>query len=461
MNELDLRARVKSIIGDLTTHLEDLVSIPSVYSPAPDDLERVRHAADTIKTLLQGYGLTDAHLIELGAKDAPLVYATHTVSPKAPTVLLYAHYDVVRPDKSWPDAFTPHIDKATRRMSGRGAADDKSGIVMHLGAAHAFNGDIPVNVKIVLEGEEESGLDVLEKYVPAHRDLFTADLIVVADTGNYRLGKPTLTTSLRGMAEVDVTVTTLDAPKHSGMYGGPVPDAFIVLAGLISQLHDADGNVAVPGLDENTWTGHEPTEEEFRADAGVKEGVKLMGTDSLSSRLYSKPSINVVGLDGPPPWSQPINQLQGTAKARISMRIAPQQDPEKAVKHLSEYLQRPHFNPWNAIVKVEPAGTGEGFTADTSTRGYKAAAEALEYAYPGEKTAFAGQGGSIPLVSVVQRINPGASVLLLGCEEPLCRIHASHESVSLDELESMTLAQCRLLQQLGRMTAAELTDSGS
>ncbi|MFD9813406.1 M20/M25/M40 family metallo-hydrolase [Streptomyces sp. NPDC059080] len=458
MNELDLRARVKSIMGDLTAHLTALVKIPSVYSPT--DLKSVRDAADAIRTLLQGYGFKDARLIELGDKDAPLVYATHTASSKAPTVLLYAHYDVVQPDASWPDAFKPYVDETTHRMHGRGAADDKSGVVMHLGVAHAFNGDVPVNLKIVMEGEEESGRGTLEEYVPAHRDLFTADVIVVADTGNYRLGKPTLTTSLRGLAAVDVTVTTLDSPKHSGMYGGPAPDAFVVLARMIARLHDAAGNVAVPGLDHSIWKGHEPTEEEFRTDAGVREGVKLIGTDSLGSRLYVKPSINVVGLDGPPPWAKPINQLQGTAKARISMRIAPQQDPKTAIKLLADYLRRSDVNEWNAIVEVEPAGTGEGFTADTSQPGYKSAADALEYAYLGEKTAFAGQGGSIPLVSVLQQINPQASVLLLGCEEPLCHIHASHESVSLDELESMTLAQCRLLQQLGNATVAEQTGTG-
>ncbi|WP_324783341.1 M20/M25/M40 family metallo-hydrolase [Streptomyces sp. H51] len=464
-----LPEKVKGLMGGLTADLMDLVSVRSVYEP--DRMTDVREAADRAAKLLAGAGLTKVELLDISgttadaaasdgqaAKDAPLVYGSYRrpeAAAKAPTVLLYAHYDVVPTDETqWPEAFKPEKDPDTNRLKGRGAADDKSGVMMHVGTLRAFDGKPPVNLTVVLEGEEESGRGSLEAYIQAHPERFKADVIVIADGGNHRLGEPTLTTSLRGFVAMNVTVTTLEhGTKHSGMFGGPAPDAFMALVRMLARLHDNDGNVAVPGLVTDVWGGLQPSEEEFRADAGVLKETKLIGTGTLGSRLYTKPSINVVGLTSElPPHDKPVNQLIDTVTARIGMRIAPREDPKIAAQRLREFLERVDVNPWRARVDVSyDADLGRGFTADEDVPNYQVAKEALDKAYPGKATQYAGQGASIPLVSLLQANNPEAAVLVLGCEEPQCLIHALHESVSLDELERMTLAQSYLLDLLGTL----------
>ncbi|MGK5531424.1 M20/M25/M40 family metallo-hydrolase [Streptomyces sp. URMC 129] len=443
----DLAGKVKGLMKDITADLEELVKIPSVFSP--DDLGPVKQAAEKCKALLVNAGLTNTVLKDIGdpKKNAPLVYGTYTCEGApagTPTVMLYAHYDVVEAG-GWKDAFRP--EKKDGRLYGRGAADDKSGVMMHVGAFRAFGGKPPVHVTVVMEGEEEC-CDTLEKYVAEHPEEFRADVIVVADTGNYRLGEPTFTTALRGIVDMDVTVTTLTSPVHSGMYGGPVPDAFMVLAGMLARLHDDRGDVAVPHLCRYEWTGRQPDEAQFRAEAGMKDGVTLMGTGTLGSRLYTKPAVNVTGLDGPAPMKAPINQLLPTAKARLSLRIAPREKPGDAAARLQEFLESRDINPWNALVSVEPVAPGEGFEADLSKPGYAVARKAMERAYPGKQVQYTGQGGAVPLVSRLQKANPDATMLLMGAQEPLCRIHSAPESVSLTELESITLAECYLLDSL-------------
>ncbi|WP_044367352.1 M20/M25/M40 family metallo-hydrolase [Streptomyces natalensis] len=459
----ELRAKVRSLMGGLIDALQSLVKIRSVYGEN-GSLQGVDDAAGAAQKLLKDSGLKDAELKSLGEGEAKLVYAQYECAgapPGTPMVLLYAHYDV-QPPGDWGDtAFRPVIDAKARRMTGRGAADDKSGVVMHAGAVQAFDGKPPVHLRVVLEGEEETGREALENYAKQHRELFTADVIVIADTGNHKIGEPTFTTSLRGVVEVDVTVSTLKAECHSGMYGGPAPDAFMALVRILARLHDDDGNVTVPGLVQGKWTDLEPEEKQFRSDAGVLDGVKLIGTGSLGSRLYTKPSLNVVGLKGVPPMDHPANQLRDTVTARVGMRIAPQEDPQRAVDQLTAYLKS--VNPWKANVDVqvssEGLGKGKGFQAETRQPRYEVARQAMEKAYPGTQAQHAGQGGSIPLASLLQEINPKATVLLIGCEEPLCRIHATGESVSLDELESMTLAESYLLQMLAVPAGADVSGS--
>ncbi|MFF2751311.1 M20/M25/M40 family metallo-hydrolase [Kitasatospora sp. NPDC058048] len=458
--------KVKGLMKGITDDLIELVKIRSIYDtkdPKSHEAD-LDNAATTAQKLLQKAGLTQVDLVEIGGGgageqfDSKLVHGTYQcpdAGPHTPTVLLYAHYDVVQTDETkWPDAFKPSIDEHNR-LKGRGAADDKSGVMMHVGTLRALDGKPPVNLVVVLEGEEEAGRGTLEAYIQAHPEKFKADVIIVADGGNTGLGQPTLTKSLRGFAIVDVTVTTLvDGTRHSGMFGGPAGDAFMVLARMLARLHDADGNVAVPGLRSDTWDGVQPSEDAFRADAGVVQGMKLLGTGPLGDRLYTRPSINVIGLTSKlPPHDQPVNQLIDTVTARIGMRLAPLEDPEKAAGKLSEFLNSAAVNPWGAKVVVSaPQELGRGFFADITLPGYDTAEKALAKAYPGTRTQYAGQGGSIPLVTLLQANSPKAVVLVIGCEEPKCLIHALHESVSLDELEHMTLAQSYLLQDFGAAT---------
>jgi acetylornithine deacetylase/succinyl-diaminopimelate desuccinylase-like protein len=458
----DLAARVHALMPKLTEYLKTLVAVPSVYKETEDQrTSPVHDAAVKIQKMLTDTGLSSVDLKCIGdeKKNAPLIYARYQVKDApagTPTVLLYAHYDVVEA-AGWQEAFKPEV-KADGRLYGRGAADDKSGVMMHVGALGAFDGKPPVNLTIMLEGEEESG-DRLEQFVAENPDLFEADVIVVADTGNYELGKPTFTTSLRGTAVADLTVTTLDNPVHSGTNGGPVPDAFMVLVRMLARLHDDAGDVAVPGLVHTAWEGYEPKEADVRTEAGLKAGVKLIGTGTLGARLYTKPSINVVGLDGPPPTTKAVNQLQATATARISVRIAPTEKPKDAFDRLRDYLLRPELNPWHAEVKVTSVvGGGSGFHMDPA-QVPDAAKEAMRKAYPGQTVQYVGEGGSIPLVVQLQTLNPKAAMLVIGCEEPKCRIHSHPESVDLRELEAMTLAECHLLDLLGN--AKTRTASGS
>jgi acetylornithine deacetylase/succinyl-diaminopimelate desuccinylase-like protein len=346
----DLREVVHNLMPALQRDLTELVKIESVN--APTTISEVTRARAAIIDLFRKAEITQAQELVLeheGKKTTPLVYADHPGPPGAPVVLLYAHYDVQPGGEGWTvtSPFTPlerDVDGDTR-LYGRGAADDKSGVCLHLAAVRAFKA-LPVHLKLVFEGEEEVGTGVLEDYLLANPtdDRFKADLVVVADTGNVRCGEPTLTVSLRGLVAVDVTVSALERPVHSGMYGGPAPDAFMALVRMLATLQDPAGDVAVAGLAKDTMSWPVVTEPQFRADAGVLPSVTLIGTDSIEKRLYGKPSINVVGLDGVPPMSKATNALSPKATARVSMRLAPSQDPDTARTLLVNHLR--HVAPW-------------------------------------------------------------------------------------------------------------------
>jgi cysteinylglycine-S-conjugate dipeptidase len=447
---MDLREVVRNLMPALRRDLTELVKIESVN--APSTMSEITRARTAIIDLFRKAGIPQAQELVLeheGRTTTPLVYADHPGPPGAPRVLLYAHYDVQPGGEGWTVTmpFTPlerDVDGDTR-LYGRGAADDKSGVCLHLAAVRALTA-LPVHLKLVFEGEEEVGAGVLEDYLLAHPadDRFKADLVVVADTGNVRCGEPTLTVSLRGLVAVDVTVSTLERPVHSGAYGGPAPDAFMALVQMLATIQDRAGNVAVAGLAMDSMSWPAVTEPQFRADAGVLPGVSLIGTESIEKRLYGKPSINVVGLDGVPPMSKATNALRPKATARISMRLAPSQDPDTARTLLVNHLRK--VAPWGVTVEITPAGEGFGFSAKTGGAYFTAAQNAIKTAYAADTVAQAGQGGSIPLVHAFQVINPQADIVLWGCEEPRAAIHGPDESVSYRELESMALTEALLLQ---------------
>ncbi|MER7010366.1 M20/M25/M40 family metallo-hydrolase [Saccharopolyspora sp. NPDC000359] len=437
-----LKEKVAGLMPALKSDLIELVKIKSVAGGATTE------AANKVVSLLRGAGVSDAALLDIGSK-APAVHGTITGQPGKPTVLLYAHYDV-QPAGSWDEAVAFNPTEVNGRLQGRGAADDKSGIMMHIGALRAFDKEPPVNLEILIEGEEESGNGSLEAFLakPENQQRFKADAYVVADTGGTAVGHPALTTTLRGIAQVDISVRTLDAPVHSGMYGGPAPDAFMALARILATLHDDKGNVAVEGLlsKPEASPGY-PDEATYRRDAGVRCGVPLIGTGSASQRLHLKPSINVTGLDGVPTMGEAINALRPEATARISVRLAPGQQPDEAIAALRAHIDR--HRPWFLPVEVTGIGGGEGFEARTDSAAFAKAQAALQEAY-GQAPTTLGQGGSIPLVNLLQARNPKAPVLLWGTEEPAARIHAPGESVDLGELERMTLAQALFLKSLSQ-----------
>jgi acetylornithine deacetylase/succinyl-diaminopimelate desuccinylase-like protein len=439
----DMQKTIKTLMPRLTDELKQLVRLPSVAFPgfpaAP-----VEEAGAAVARLLTAAGLPDVRLVDV-PRAPKAVFGARPARDGAPTVLLYAHYDVqpAGPAEAWQSRPFEPVER-DGRLYGRGAADDKSGIVMHAGALLALGDDCPVGVKVLIEGQEEAGDGGIEEFVAANAGLLKADVVVISDVGNYALGVPTLTTSLRGMAACDVEVETLEGAVHSGMFGGPAPDALIALSRIIATLHDDEGGVAVKGLASMAYDGAPYDERAYRADAGVLEGVSLIGRGSVAQRLYGDPSINVIGIDAPR-VDGAANALIPRARARVSVRLAPGQRPSDAMRVVAAHLEA--AAPWNVRVKVTPRTTGDGFLAKTDGPAFAAAGRAMTAAY-GKDVVHYGEGGSIPLVAAFLRAMPDAEMILWGAEEPLCKIHAPNESVDLGELERCTLAEALFIAGL-------------
>lgn len=429
--------------------LERLVRIPSISAPGfpRDPIDR---CAAAVVDILRDAGCGSARIEPVdGGADAVMVDIP--APDGAPTVLLYAHYDV-QPTGDLEAWSNPPFEVAERdgRLYGRGVADDKSGVVMHAATMRAFGGRPPVGVKILIEGEEETDSH-LEAHVEAHAERFGADVYVIADVGNFRNGHPSITTSLRGLATCKVSVSTLCEPVHSGMFGGPAPDALMSLIQLLATLHDDRGDVAVEGLDRTSWDGVSYDEAEYRDVTGVLADVPLIGSGTVSEMLWARPSINVIGLDAPA-VAQAANVLIPSATAVVSARIVPGQDPAEARAALAEHL-RTHA-PYGVEVEVEEIQAGEGFAAERDGVGFRAAIEALEQSY-GSPVGFVGQGGSIPLANVLSRTAPNGhgEVILWGAQDENARIHGIDESVDLQELARCVEQQVRFLQILGDQVA--------
>lgn len=420
--------------------LEDLIRIPScAFTGFPR--EPVQEAAEFTRRLFAEVG-AQAQLIPIHDGEPAVVAG---IGEGEHHVVLYAHYDV-QPAGDLSAWTTPPFEPTLRdgRLHGRGAADDKSGIVMHLGAIRALEsifGRVPLRVTALIEGEEECG-GPLPEYILEHPDMVDADAIVVADVGNRSLGEPTLVTALRGVVDATVEVRTLPRPAHSGMYGGPAPDALLALIRLLDTLRDEAGDThIVPGYD---WTGAPVDEEQYRADLGIFGDVPLWGTGPLVDRLVTRPAVNVIGLDAPP-VDGAINAVIPWARAKVSLRIPPATDPHTALEALMTHLRS--SAPWGVEVVVIPGETARGCAIATDGPAFAAARWALGTAY-GRQTVEAGEGGSIPLIASILEVAPHTEVMLMGAEDPGAHIHAPDESVDLGELESMIVAETLLLARL-------------
>jgi acetylornithine deacetylase/succinyl-diaminopimelate desuccinylase-like protein len=377
----------------------------------------------------------------------PAVFAEIPAPDGAPTVLLYAHHDVqpVGDPSAWDrDPFEPIEENG--RLLGRGSSDDKAGIVVHLGAVKAHGGRLPVGVKVIVEGEEEIGSAHLEEFLSSYRDLLAADVIVIADSGNWRVGQPALTTSLRGLVDCTVEVRTLRHAIHSGQFGGVIPDALTVLSRLLATLHDRDGNVAIPGLVFAESGNLDLTEEELRAQAETVEGLEMIGSGSLTSRMWTQPAVAVLAIDAPT-VSNAVNALVPAARAKVSLRIAPGDNPERALSALVAHLEQNAA--WGAEVTVTPGATGEAFALETTGRANDAFRSAFEEAW-GRETVNMGVGGSIPFVAAFSDVFPEASILLTGVADPTSRAHGPNESVDLDDVRKGALAEAIALRLLAQ-----------
>jgi acetylornithine deacetylase/succinyl-diaminopimelate desuccinylase-like protein len=439
-----LRDRVAALMPRVKGELAELVSFRSVADARQFPPEECAKAADWVLDRFAEVGLRDLCLKET-ADGSRAVYGQRPGPPGAPTVLLYAHYDVQPPldERAWR---TPpfQLTEQDGRWYGRGTADCKGNILMHLTALRALGDDLPVTVKLIVEGSEEQGTGGLEDFVPNHADLLAADAILVCDTGNAAVGQPAVTVSLRGLANVVVTVEALASEMHSGMFGGAAPDALAALIHMLATLRDAQGNTTITGLDNTgTWTGEQYPPDRFRADANLLDGVRLLGDGSVSDMLWARPAVTVLGIDCPPVVGSAA-AIQPRAKARINLRVPPGTDPLKAQDALIAHLAA--AAPWGVRVDVEREASGSPFLARTGGPAYRALSEAMTQAY-GKPYSTLGQGGSIPLCTVFADTYPNAEIILIGVEEPLTLMHAPNESVDPSEIQHMALAEALFLQR--------------
>jgi acetylornithine deacetylase/succinyl-diaminopimelate desuccinylase-like protein len=437
------RERVAALMPSLVEDLERLVAIPSVAFPGypAEPVERMGH--ETLD-LVRAAGFANAELMPVPSGYPP-IYAEVPGPPGSPVVMLYAHYDVQPAPESqgWTsDPWTPTHKNG--RIYGRGAADDKGGLVAHLGTMRVFDGRPPCTVRLILEGMEETESN-LPAFVQAHPELFACDVFVVCDMGNLRVGDPVLTTTLRGDVACVVTVSTLQHPLHSGVFGGPAPDAMMALARLLSTLHDDEGNVTVDGASTGAWDGADFGEDEFRSSADLLDGVRLAGSGPVSRRLWARPSVNAIGVDMTSVAGS-SNVLIPQARAKLSMRIVPGSDPEKELDALTAHLL--DHAPWGAHVEVERTKAAPPFACQTDGPGYAAARRALEEAF-GKPVEEAGNGASIPLLGTLHEVASRAEFILWGPEDVAAsRIHASDESVDPSEIEKLIVAQVGLIAEL-------------
>lgn len=438
-----LRERVQALMPQARENLRDMVAIRSVHDAEQFPPEECERMVDYTIEVFAEAGFTDAAAYE--TPDGSKAVCGSIPGPAgAPTVLLYFHHDVQPPldDAAWK---TPVWELTERdgRWYGRGAADCKGNMVVHLTALRAMAGEFGVGLKIVGEGSEEQGTGGLEAFVPKNQELLRADAILVFDAGNFGVGVPSITTSLRGLANVRVTVRALESPLHSGMFGGAAPDALAALIHMLSTLRDEDGNTTIHGLDAaQTWSGAAYPPDQFRKDANVLDGVELLG-DNVSDQLWARPAVTVLGIDCPPVVGSSAS-IQPEARARINLRVPPGTDAKDAQAKLIAHLQAEA--PWNVQVDVEPEADGEPFEGATDGPAFAALSAAMEEVY-GRPVTLEGQGGSIPLCNVFQETFPEAEIMLLGVEEPKCLIHAPNESVDPSEIENMALVEVRFLQR--------------
>lgn len=455
----DLVAHVEHRFDDVLERLRGLVRIPSI-SAAGHDPEQPRRSARMTADLLQDAGLDHVRLAEVGDAPPYVLGEWLGAGDDAPTVLLYAHHDVQ--PVGTPDGWTsPPFEPTTRdgRLYARGAADDKAGVLAHVAAIEAWlstRGELPLNVKVVIEGEEEIGSPHLHDFLVAHGDELRADVIVLTDLTNWQVGWPSLTVALRGMGEVSVTVRTLEQPVHSGMYGGPVPDALTATARLLATLHDDDGEVAVEGFSDGL---REPTpaereriaalgddEHQIRDAARMLDGVQYTGAPdaALWERVWYRPTITPIGMDVPGTTAA-SNTLLAEVTTKLSCRFAPGMDPARSLDALTAHLEA--HAPFGAHVEVTRGHHNAAWTAAPDGAAFTAAVRAMTLGYDHEP-AVVGCGMSIPFVQPFSDAFGGVPCLLVGIEDPATNAHGDDESLHVEDFRRAILAEVHLFAEL-------------
>jgi acetylornithine deacetylase/succinyl-diaminopimelate desuccinylase-like protein len=463
-------AAPETVIGSLDDRFDetvdqlcDLARIPGVSAAGFDPREVARSAERTAEILVDT-GLDGVEVVTIEGAHPYVLAEKRAPDPAAPTALIYAHHDVQPPGRldHW---HTPAFEPTLRddgRLYGRGVVDDKAGILLNAAALRAWldaEGALPMHVKVIVEGEEETGSAHLAEFLRRHRERLDADVLVLSDTQNFATGVPSLTTALRGMVAVDVHVHALDHPVHSGMWGGPIPDAATALATLLARLTDAAGEIAVPGIDADV-PALDPEERArlaelpldiagFRADVGVLDGVRLRGVDdgSIYERLWYRPSLALIALEAMP-LATAANQLIASASARVGVRIAPGQDARRVSELLVEFLQSDP--PEGVRVETAVPVAVPGWKTTPVGPAFDAARRALARGF-GRESVAVGCGGSIPFVGPFSEVLGGVPALLLGLEDPPCNAHGENESLHLGDFRKAAHASAHLLAELATL----------
>lgn len=438
--------------------LGSLVRIPSVAWPAFDQAQVVR-SAEAVAALAEATGVFDRVEVARSAipgtdeHGQPAVLAVRAARSGRPTVLLYAHHDVQPPgdDELWD---SPPFEPTVRggRLYGRGAADDKAGVMAHIAAVRALReavgADIDLGIALFVEGEEEYGSRSFGQFLADHAEALRSDVIVVADSGNWDAETPALTVSLRGNARFTLRVRTLEHASHSGMFGGAVPDAMLATVKLLATLWDDDGAVAVEGLLERDAETPAYTEETLREEAGLLAGVTPIGTGTILGRIWNKPAITVTGIDATT-TAAASNTLAPEIAVVVSARVAPGQDAREAYRAIEAHL-RSHA-PFGAHLEFDDVDCGDAFLVDTRGWAVADAREALREGY-GVDPVDVGVGGSIPFIADLVAEFPGAQILVTGVEDPRSRAHSPNESLHLDTFRHAVVSEALLLERLDART---------
>ncbi|MBO71971.1 MAG: dipeptidase [Actinobacteria bacterium] len=410
--------------------LKLLVKIESISSEKKH-YKDVEQSAESVKDLFEGLGLTSK--ISKSNEGMPAVLAQTEQDPTKKTVLLYAHHDVqpVGDLSLWEtDPFVPEIIEG--RLYGRGSGDNKAGVVTHYEVVKALKDNPPVNIKIFIEGEEEIGSPTMEQFIKENKEDLEADVIVIADSGNIKSGLPTVTTSLRGLVDGTIVVDQPMKAVHSGLGGGIVPDAFMVLSRIISSFHNEKGELQIEGLTPSEGEVFEIPKDDIKKLLGSDE-INLFETDSYSKRLWLEPALSVLAIDAPG-VDESINLLIPSTKAKVSLRLPPTENPEHAMKMLEEHIKK--NTPWGANVKFIPESKGSGVVADPNKEFTKKLITEFKEVWKTEP-AYMGVGGSIPFANVFTDQFPEAELVLIGPGDDEGNAHAPNESVCIEDIEKL------------------------
>ena len=439
--EIDFSQRVAT--------LGNLVRIPGIAWEAFDEADLAR-SAEAVSELFRNSGVFETvevkHSVVDGKPGAPAVLASRPAKNGRPHVLLYAHHDVQPPgdDSQWQ---TPAFEPTAKdgRIYGRGAADDKAGVVAHLTAIETLKAvagdDFDLGISIFIEGEEEAGSRTFRAFLDENKDKLAADVIIVADSMNWSPEVPALTVSLRGMVSQEFTIRTMEHAVHSGMFGGAIPDAILPMIKVLASLHDDKGNVAIEGLQTYKFEDLPYTEANLRADSSLLPEVSQIGEGGIMDRIWGKPALTIIGIDVPS-VAMSSNTLLPTSSAKLSLRIAPGQDPDEALALLRAHIEK--NVPFGAVLEFGLIETGKPFMADTSGWAQEMARNSLEAAF-GNPMLEIGIGGSIPFIADLTEVFPDAQILVTGVEDADSRAHSPNESVHLEGLKNAMVAEALFL----------------